>query len=179
MNCKDAGFSLIELIATIAVLAVVAAIGGPSMSDLLMQHRAASARYQITTSLASARIAAVTDGQPVSVCPIDSSPRCRSDGIWEKGWMTFRDGASKGQPTGPESILHIEQGLGSRLLLRTTPGRKLARFQPDGRSGGSTLTLSLCASRDKRPLGQVILSNVGRSRTVAQPKADSTCAKAN
>ena len=178
MNGKDAGFSLVEAIATLAVLSILMAIGLPSFKSLLQQQRAASARYQLTVSLASARMAAVTYRQPVSVCPIDANHRCRGDSVWENGWMTFRDPTRTGQPKNSDAILNLVDRLDDSLWLRSTPGRKLARFQPDGRSGGSTLTLSLCASEDRKPLGQVILNNAGRSRVVSKPREDGTCAEA-
>ncbi|MGV8931275.1 MAG: GspH/FimT family pseudopilin [Luteimonas sp.] len=178
MNGKDAGFSLVEAIATLAVLSILMAVGLPSFKSLLQNQRAASARYQLTYTLASARMAAVTYREPVSVCPIDANQRCRTDGVWEYGWMTFRDPARNGQPQSVDAILNMTDRLDESMRLRSTQGRRLARFQPDGRSGGSTLTLSLCASEDRKPLGQVILNNAGRSRVVANPSEDETCARA-
>lgn len=179
MKRSNTGFTLIETIITLAVISIVLSIAIPSFKSLLLSNRAASARYQLTYTLASARVAAIVSRQPVSVCPVTDDLRCRKDGVWENGWMVFRDAGSIGQPQNADEIITIVDGLDKSLQLRSTAGRKLARFQPDGRSGGSTLTLSVCVAADGAPMGQVVLNNAGRSRVVKQPGEDRTCATAS
>src|SRR3546814_10203980 len=69
MNRKDAGFSLIELIATVSVLATLLAIALPSFTTLLQGSRASGTYHLLTTSLAAARLRAIKDNAPVTVCP--------------------------------------------------------------------------------------------------------------
>ncbi len=113
--------------------------------------------------------------EPVSVCPMTPQHRCRMDGIWEDGWMMFRDSRRTGQPAADGDILRIVDPLHAGLILRTSSGRHRARFQPDGRSTGSTLTLSLCSAEDRRVLGRVVLNNWGRARTERTPARGATC----
>src|SRR3546814_7997711 len=61
MNRKDAGFSLIELIATVSVLATLLAIALPSFTTLLQGSRASGTYHLLTTSLAAARLRAIKD----------------------------------------------------------------------------------------------------------------------
>src|SRR3546814_8372883 len=69
MNRKEAGFSLIELVATLSVLATLLAIALPSFTTLLQGSRASGTYHLLTTSLAAARLRAVKDNAPVTVCP--------------------------------------------------------------------------------------------------------------
>src|SRR3546814_3066380 len=78
MNRKDAGFSLIELIATVSVLATLLAIALPSFTTLLQGSRASGTYHLLTTSLAAARLRAIKDNAPVTVCPSADGRSCRS-----------------------------------------------------------------------------------------------------
>src|SRR3546814_7598037 len=82
MNRKEAGFSLIELVATLSVLATLLAIALPSFTTLLQGSRASGTYHLLTTSLAAARLRAVKDNAPVTVCPSADGRTCRSDEVW-------------------------------------------------------------------------------------------------
>ena len=178
MHRMSTGFTLIELMTTLAVVLVVATLGLPAFSDTLQRARVSTASHSISATLASARSTAVMRKEAVSVCPIDAQRRCRTDGVWEDGWMVFRDTRRSGQPHSEGDILRIIDPLDERLVLRTTAGRHRARFQPDGRSTGSTLTLSLCSAQDRRVLGRVVLNNWGRARTERTPPHNAACGSA-
>lgn len=178
MGCAQRGFNLLEAMMAMAILAIGASLALPTFKGSLERTRTATALNQLISALAAARSAAVTRRQAVSVCPSQDRLVCRGDGIWEEGWIVFVDAGKTGQPANPGQILRAADPLSPSLILRTTPGRHRARFQPDGRSTGSTLTLSLCLRSGHRPLGQVILNNWGRARTVRDPPQDPTCAAA-
>jgi len=175
---RRAGFTLLEALTAMAIVAIAATIGLPAFNDTLQSVRTATALNLLTSALASARSTAVLRQQALSVCPSQDQHTCRKDLVWEDGWILFVDAQKTGQPGGDADILHVAAPLNRNLMLRATPGRHRARFQPDGRSTGSTLTLSLCARDDHHPLGQVILNNWGRARTVRNPAKDPTCASA-
>ena len=175
MGRNAAGFTLIELLMTLAVFAVVMTLGLPAFADTLQRTRVSTASHSLSSTLASARSTAVMRREPVSVCPMTAQHRCRMDGVWEDGWMVFRDSRRTGQPASESDILRVVDALDEGLILRATSGRHRARFQPDGRSTGSTLTLSLCSANDHRLLGRVILNNWGRARTERKPARTAIC----
>lgn len=178
MECRIRGFTLLEAMTVMAIVAIAAAVGLPAFNGTLQRIRTATALNLLTSTLSSARSTAVLRRQTVSVCPSQDHHHCRSDGIWEDGWILFADAKKTGQPGSDADILHVGAPLNCNLILRATAGRHRARYQQDGRSTGSTLTLSLCERNGHRPLGQVILNNWGRSRTVRNPPKDPTCAAA-
>jgi len=164
MNGKDAGFTLIELMVTLAILAITLSLGAPALSSLAQHARESNTYHLLTTSLATARFAAVKNGTPVTVCPSSDGITCRNDEIWETGWLIYADPKRAGQPADGKAILQrIDRG-SSHLALRSTLGRTRIRFSPDGWSYGSNLSIRLCAS-DGRFLGQVVVNNAGRPRT--------------
>src|SRR3546814_9311855 len=90
MNRKEAGFSLIELVATLSVLATLLAIALPSFTTLLQGSRASGTYNLLTTSLAAARLRAVKDNAPATVCPSADGRTCRSDEVWSDGWTVYQ-----------------------------------------------------------------------------------------
>lgn len=171
----NAGFTLIELIASLAVLAATLTMAIPAMHLLRESSQAVSAMHQLTAALASARIEAVRRNQPVSVCPSSDGMRCRGDHLWDDGWLVFRDPDRAGQPHDAAAILQTFPAIGSHVRLRATVGRPLVRFTPDGWSAGSNLSLRLCVGRAEPALfGAVVVNNAGRPRS-ERPSAPRPC----
>lgn len=159
------GFTLIELMTTLAVLAVSLAVGVPAFAGLKQRMGAASAYHLLTGSLAVARMSAVKHGSPVSVCPSSDGLHCRNDVVWDNGWIVFLDPERNDQPASETAVLQRIDGIGNGLMLRSTGGRTLVRFTPDGWSYGSNVSVRLCAEDEARLLGKVVVNNAGRPRT--------------
>ena len=166
MNRKEAGFTLIELFVTLAVLAITIATAAPSFAGLLQRSRESSTYHLLTTSLAGARLRAIRDSAPVTVCPSADGRTCRADGIWTDGWIIYRDPRRSDQPTSDAAVIQQFDSLKPGLRLRSTKGRKRVRFLPSGWAYGSNLSIRLCSS--ERLLGSVVVNNGGRPRVGRQ-----------
>ena len=70
MRSKQQGFTLTELLIVIAIVAVMAAIAFPNMSNWIASRRAASQAEQVANLLRFARSEAVRLNLPVYVCPV-------------------------------------------------------------------------------------------------------------
>ena len=105
------GFTLIELIVTLAVLAIVLAIAIPGFQDFLRRNRVAAETNNLTSALAIARSEAVKRAQRVTVCgvadPSAGTPECTDD-AWSSGWIVFVDTGDVGDATG-DTILRVQQ----------------------------------------------------------------------
>lgn len=159
------GFTLIETMATLAVVGIGLGLALPGFSNTFERTRAASAYHLVTASMMAARSTAITRNQPVTLCPSRDGRICRSDLVWEEGWMMFLDPARTGTPATPAAVLRQFDSIGPGLGLRSSVGRHRLRYQPSGQASGSNLSLSLCSGRGKTLLGKVIVNNAGRART--------------
>jgi type IV fimbrial biogenesis protein FimT len=87
------GFTLLELMITIAVAAVLAAIAVPNMRDFMRNNRLTAASNDLLHSFQLARSEAVKRLNVVAVCasanPMAANPAC-SNGAFS-GWITFQD----------------------------------------------------------------------------------------
>ena len=68
MKAKQAGFTLIELMFTIVVLAVLLGIGVPNFRDFVRNSRLTSAANDLLTDVNLARSEAVKRRVPVTLC---------------------------------------------------------------------------------------------------------------
>lgn len=161
---RAAGFSLMESMIVLAVVAILAGLALPGLQDLLRRQRTAAALHLLSTELALARNTAITRRTPVTLCPSRGDGRCRGDPDWSSGWLLYRDPQRATQPASAADILQdVRQPVHPSIRIQSTSGRLRVRYQPGGFSGGSNLTLRVCADTQLR--GEVIVNNAGRPRT--------------
>jgi type IV fimbrial biogenesis protein FimT len=172
---RPSGLTLVELVTTLAVAAILLALAGPPLSRLLAEARVLNGLHSLTLALGLARLTAVTEGVPVTVCPSADGRRCRFDLTWDEGWIVYRDPGRQPQPETPEALILHQPAPGSGLQVRSSIGRHRVRYQPTGFSGGSNLTLRVCAGRPARHAGNVVVSLAGRPRTQRVRDADTPC----
>jgi type IV fimbrial biogenesis protein FimT len=97
------GITLLELMLTIAVAAVLAAIAVPNMRDFIRNNRLTSAGNDLLRSLQLARSEAVKRQGVVTVCASDDGETC-SDGEFT-GWLVFLDANNDWDRSDDEEIL--------------------------------------------------------------------------
>lgn len=85
------GFTLVELMVTVAVLVVLMSIGIPSFQTIFGQNRAAASANEILASLQFARSEAVRLGTAVQLCPSTDAATCTGGSDWTGGWIVHID----------------------------------------------------------------------------------------
>lgn len=168
------GFTLVELVTVIAVLAITAALAAPTLLDAWRRAASLHAYHAASNALALARIQAITRGHPVTVCPSANGRSCTGGVDWSSGWIVFLDPRRSGQPESPSQVLEATPALYSSVLLRSSPGRTRIRYLPSGWAAGSNVRLTLCTRDASRLIGSVVVNNAGRVRT-EQAKEPGRC----
>lgn len=162
MDRKDAGFTLVELLTVLTVLALLLTLGLPAFSGVLARQRVAGALHLLSADMAMARATAVMRREPVVVCPRDASGACAGSRDWSGGWMVFRDPDGNRSPDTAGHVLRLSDPPGGGALALPA-SRTLLRYQPDGRSANSNLTVYVCAGPSYG--GKVVVNNLGRVRS--------------
>lgn len=154
------GFTLIELIITVAIAAIVLAVGVPSFQTMMRNNRAATYTNEFMSALNFARSEAIKRGLSVTLCPSADSATCAGVN-WEVGWITFVDVNNDGVVDAGDTILRLHDRLGGNTTLqgartRISYGNTGATAQTD------TLVFSLCDSNNQQ--NNIMISNTGRAR---------------
>lgn len=149
-GCQQ-GFSLIEMIVVISILAVLSSIAFPAFSDALLSTKLRSYANNFVASTHIARSEAIKRNSVVTLCVSANGTSCASGG-WQQGWIVL---------SGTTVIQHQQA---------TAPGYKITggvssiSFQPTG-IGATQATLVVC--RETPNVGSqervVTLSSSGRA----------------
>lgn len=159
------GFTLIEALMAIAILATLLAVAAPSYAGFLGRTQTKAARSALNTALAQARIAAVHRGASVVVCPSLDARTCQRSTQWQHGWIAFADLDHDRTRSDDEPLLSVAQAQPPGVAIVTSAGRRHIGYLPDGSAGGTNLSLTLC-DRATGSSGaiQLVVSNTGRVR---------------
>lgn len=165
------GFSLIELIVTIAVAAILLATAIPAFSNLIAKNELSTASNAARGALMVARQTAVMRGHPVSLCAGEPVSGCNGD--WSKGqWLVFRDANHSGDLDSDDTVLRHGRvpNAGQVSIDGNGPLRSALVYMPLGhaeRASGAfgAGRLRLCVARDITPNArELIISASGRVR---------------
>jgi type IV fimbrial biogenesis protein FimT len=104
------GFSMIELLVTITIVAILFGIGIPSYRYVTNSNRATSEVNGLLADLQFARSEALKEGQTVTVCPSKDGATCLSSNVWNTGWIVFQDPDGNHAVASGETILRVQKG---------------------------------------------------------------------
>jgi type IV fimbrial biogenesis protein FimT len=94
------GVTLVELMVTIVILAILAAIGMPAMARFINDTRVSGTTNEFVSALNLARMEAIKRGRLVTVCrstnPESEAATCTSGSDWSTGWIVFIEDSSGG-----------------------------------------------------------------------------------
>ncbi|ASL01036.1 MULTISPECIES: GspH/FimT family pseudopilin [Xanthomonas] len=167
------GFSLIEMMVTIIVLAIVMAIAFPNFTALINSNRLSAAANELSASLQLARSEAVRSNASVTLCPSNDGATCANGGNWAR-WIVLR---------GTE-VLRVSE-VRPQLQVSVSPAISSASarivFRPDGLARDSTGArllvgaVSICMATTRPPENQRIVAIAGGSRVAITRGTDPQC----
>lgn len=105
------GYTLLELMVTLAVLAILATLTVPGFQDTIRRTARDSSMQDLSTALDFARAQAVTEGTRVSLCRSTDLGSCSGGGggDWSAGWIVFTDRGTAGTVDGDDTVLQAQE----------------------------------------------------------------------
>lgn len=113
------GFTLVELITTLAVAGILVTLAVPSFTTFVKNNRLITQTNDFVSSLNLARSEAIRRGDRVTLCKSSDQASCSGSGGWEQGWIIFVDVNDDGVVTNPATnVLRVHDSLSPGATLK-------------------------------------------------------------
>lgn len=152
---SQSGLTLVELMVTLAVLAILLSIAVPNFQSTIASSQLTSATNDLLASLAQARMEAVRQGRRITVCMSSNGTQCATSGTWQQGWISFTDTTRSGTTANVDAGETILSTTGARPAGISVAGSgataQYISFDPDGRNktmgnAAQTGTIRVCST---------------------------------
>lgn len=111
---RKAGFTLVELLVAVAILAILSAFGGPAFTQMIASQRTKTIASDLHTALIRARSEAIKRNTDVVLSPVTA-------GQWQYGWSIANPGIANAKlddhgaianavVTGPDTVVYHGNG---------------------------------------------------------------------
>jgi type IV fimbrial biogenesis protein FimT len=191
---RSAGVSLVELMVTIFIVAILVAIAVPSFRSTFQRSDVVSASNALSADIQYARGQASNQHRFISLCRSASGTACDSANDYDQGWIVYSYDVGA---AGPDQA--YKAGSNNMQLLRTTPllkgvsmlsqDKKVITFKQTGEfvtSSGRTGTSFVVCSREsgvttglgtntQRSQGSLLVVRASGSITVTPLPLTSSC----
>jgi len=171
---QDAGYSMVEMVITVAIAATVLAAAGPSFIDMLHDQRLTARANLLLADVHLARSEAIKRNADVVLCRSDDGNRCRRSpghrADWSIGWIIYVNTDGDKKRDADEPLLRVQASLADSLNLYFNQWWRVI-YHGDGSARNGTFTL--CDQRGPAHARAVTLYYTGRPRiTDVQPGGD-------
>jgi len=178
MNKNNHGFTLIELMVTLAVFGVVISIALPSLSIFLESNQRAAQVNTLVSALNLARSEAVKRNNDVTLCTRnDAGTACDAVKDWDNGWIVFVDNSTNGIIDGTDVILRVYERLYKRAapkdvtLKETVADKRTLTYQARGRANWA-VSFERCDDGGPVKARAIMVAITGRVRLSKDTSAD-------
>lgn len=146
------GFTLVELMITVAVIGVLALVAVPSMTAMINNSQVTSQTSELTSALQLARSEAIRRNATVTLCPSTDGSSCVSSSDWA-GWVI------RGRDNVANAVDVIRSNTTSSKTDITGPAAGIA-FKPSGVLDSQACVMVASKAADSKRRITVMVSGV-------------------
>ena len=149
LPAPSAGFTLVELMVTVAVIGILAMIAVPAMTALINNSRLNGQAEEMVASLQLARAEAIRRNARVTVCPSSNGSTCTSSTNWS-GWVV----RGRDNTTGTDDVIRSNVVAGGVQISGPAAG---IVFKPSGLIDNQQ-TVTVCMPVTSPEMNQRVLT---------------------
>lgn len=109
MSSGERGFTLVELVTVVLIVAIFVAVGVPMFSNATLGSKLGSAANDLVVGAYTARSEAMKRNRSVTLCTSTNGTSCATSGDWEQGWIVLDAGSS--------TVIQYQQARGAGLKV--------------------------------------------------------------
>lgn len=157
------GFTLIETMIVLTLVAIILGIGMPSFLGLIEKIRTEKEAQILVDAVRSARLAAIEQRKSIVICTSNNGSQC--NGNWNDGFIIFRNDNNNYARESSEEIL-FQHRFRNDVTVKTGSGQNQnLYFNANGWAAGSAESLLVCAHQGSNRNGfRVVINRAGRLR---------------
>lgn len=171
------GFTLVELMLTLAIAAIIVTQAVPSFSGMIKNNRLVTQTNDLVADINLARSEAVTRGVRVILCRSADSRAAGAtcggtNNTWSTGWLMYADDDGSGDfETANDTLIRISQPAQADLtIMANANGDTDLQYNSDGTANETgTAIFAICDARGVSNGRQINVNNVGRPRLISAP----------
>jgi len=171
------GFTLIELMITIGVMAVLLGIAVPSFNEAVLGGKLGSYANNFVASVNMARSEAIKRSVQVTLCASADGSTCATSGSWEQGWVVKCKTTNNTtcDAAGPNWIvLYKQQALASGLKMTESASNLSMLFEPTG-VGATSATIKVCRATPSVGSQERVISVTATGRASVSKTTTGSC----
>ena len=154
---QQQGFTLIELMMVVAIVAILMGIGVPAMRETVVSNRMTSQLNDLLMGINTARSEAVRNNANVLLCRSSAGTGCDNSATWADGWIVWFD---ENADTNVDATEIVYVGAGTEYIsFKETWFNVHLTFRPDG-TANTTGALRFCYGGDRE--GTLTIASTGR-----------------
>jgi len=156
------GLTLIELLATLTLVAVVSMVGIPALGDLIMSQRMTTQINGFVHGVFLAKQSAHTLQTETVICKSPTGRRCEPNADWTDGWLMFAN-LDRDYPANvdtDEPVLAVGEAFRNGSILANRSAFVFRAFEIRSTNG----TLVFCDKRGAQFATALVISYTGRPR---------------
>ncbi len=161
MRQRQSGFTMIELMVTVAVVAILAAIALPSFQQSMRSSRVATTTNEVIASLSLARTEAIRGLGAAGVCASTDGLSCASSTDWAAGWVVWRED----QPASGAPVFSVVRYVQPKQRTTVTGPLDGVEFTVQGRSQSGAEQFGVVPVDAAAPARCIRVGATGQTRT--------------
>ena len=168
---RSRGFTLIELMTAMAVLALLLGLGAASFGRLMENTRLRTLSNDLVSDLRLTRSEAILRGERVVMCTALTPEACSQETGWHQGWILFVDTNNNALREAGEPVLRVKAAAPNGWTI--AGNMPVARYVSYDALGSTRLTgggfqagtVTVCRrGASNTPARRIIINSIGRPR---------------